>query len=159
MYFTDKIYNFLIHPQWDNIGSPTLYINILFAHYEKQFAVIELFGEWNDAIHNDIMYLKRDIIDLMIPQGITKFLLIGENVLNYHRSESDYYEEWYDDIKENGGWTFALGFLPHVIQEMRKGQIDYYFHLDEEHESFNWRNQNPYQLHKIIESFIPKSIE
>ena len=27
--FTDRIYNFLIHPQWDNIGSRTLFAKIL----------------------------------------------------------------------------------------------------------------------------------
>ena len=36
-----------------------------------------MMGEWNDAIENDIMLLKRDFIDLMIEEGITKFILIG----------------------------------------------------------------------------------
>jgi len=63
MYFTDTIYNYVIHPQWDFIGSPTLYIKILFVDYEQGTAVIELLGEWNDAVHNDIMFLKREIAD------------------------------------------------------------------------------------------------
>ena len=84
--FTNTIYNYYIHPQWDHIGSETLYIKILFADYEEGFAFIELIGEWNDAINNDIMMLKRDIIDEMMYAGINKFVLIGENVLNFHYS-------------------------------------------------------------------------
>ena len=47
--------------QWDDFGSSTLYIKILFADYDGGFAIIELIGEWNDAINNDIMLLKRDM--------------------------------------------------------------------------------------------------
>ena len=39
-----------IHPQWDDIGSETLYAKILCAHYPNQYAIIELIGEWNDCI-------------------------------------------------------------------------------------------------------------
>ena len=31
--FSNKIYDFYIHPQWDNIGSQTLFVKLLFAHY------------------------------------------------------------------------------------------------------------------------------
>ena len=29
--FSETIYNFYIHPQWDFFGSPTLYLKIIFA--------------------------------------------------------------------------------------------------------------------------------
>ena len=74
--FTDHIYNYVIHPQWDSIGSPTLYIKILFVDYEECFAIIEMIGEWNDAIENDIMTFKRDIIEPIMSHGINKFILI-----------------------------------------------------------------------------------
>ena len=45
--------------------------------YEQQFAVIELLGEWNDAIENDIMTLRREVTDRMFMQGITHFVLIA----------------------------------------------------------------------------------
>ncbi|HVE60288.1 MAG TPA: hypothetical protein VNA26_00615, partial [Chitinophagaceae bacterium] len=45
--FTNSIYDHFIHPQWDDIGSPTLFMKIIFADYEEGFAVIELLGEWN----------------------------------------------------------------------------------------------------------------
>ena len=97
--YSNTVYNYYIHPLWDDIGSPTLYIKILFCDYEQEFAIIELLGEWNDAIHNDIMILKRDIIDELINEGIKKFILIGENVLNFHASDDCYYQEWLDDIE------------------------------------------------------------
>ena len=88
--FTQTVYNYYIHPQWDDFGSRTLYLKVLYADYAENFAIIELIGEWNDAIENDIMTLKRDVIDDMIFQHITKFILITENVLNFHNGEKDY---------------------------------------------------------------------
>ena len=100
--FSNTVYNYYIHPQWDDIDSRTLYIKILFVEYDYNFAIIELMGEWNDAIENDIQTLKRNIIDLLIARHIYKFILIGENILNFHSDDDSYYEEWYDDIKVDG---------------------------------------------------------
>ena len=60
-----KIYDHFIHPQWDSIGSQTLFIKIIWVDYEEESAIIEILGEWNDCLHNDIMRLKRDIIDCL----------------------------------------------------------------------------------------------
>ena len=60
-----KIYDHYIHPQWDSIGSQTLFIKIIWVDYEEESAIIELLGEWNDCLHNDIMRLKRDIVDCL----------------------------------------------------------------------------------------------
>ena len=46
-----KIYDHYIHPQWDSIGSQTLFIKILWVDYEEESAIIELLGEWNDCLH------------------------------------------------------------------------------------------------------------
>jgi hypothetical protein len=79
--FSQTVYNYYIHPQWDSFGSKTLYLKILFVAYESNFAIIELIGEWNDAIENDCMLLKRDLIDCLLPKGIYKFILIS--LFNY----------------------------------------------------------------------------
>ncbi len=71
--FTKTVYNYYIHPQWDEFGSGTLYIKILMIDYSSSYAIIEMLGEWNDAIENDIMTLKRDVIDKLIREGITKY--------------------------------------------------------------------------------------
>ena len=154
--YRNTIYNYYIHPQWDFIGSPTLYIKILFADYHSGYAIIELIGEWNDAINNDIMYLKREIIDVLLKNGINKFILIGENVLNFHSSDDCYYEEWYDDIKDEDGWVVALNFREHIIEEIRSTKIHYYLHCSEKYSDLKWRKLEPEDLFSIIETNIFK---
>jgi hypothetical protein len=61
--YTNQVYNYLLHPQWDEFGSSTLYLKILYVDYKEGFAIIEMIGEWNDAINNDIMFLKRDVVE------------------------------------------------------------------------------------------------
>lgn len=150
--FSNQIYNYLIHPQWDEFGSPTLYLKILFAEYQKGFAVIELLGEWNDAIQNDIMFLKREVVEPLNQNGIFKFILIGENVLNFHSSDDSYYEEWFQDVED--GWIAAINFQEHVLQEFRDANIDYYVNFGGELDAFNWRKFNPMQLYSEVENVM-----
>ncbi|MFP5471761.1 MAG: hypothetical protein ACLGGV_09205, partial [Bacteroidia bacterium] len=126
-FYTDKIYNHYIHPQWDSIGSSTLFLKLLYTDYEDGFAIIELIGEWNDLLYNDIMFLKRDFIDFLTHEGISKFILIGENILNFHSSDECYYEEWYEDVED--GWIALLNFRTHVLEDLRRSNIDSYFVL------------------------------
>ena len=154
--FTDQIYNFYIHPQWDNIGSPTLFIKILFTDYDEGYTIIELIGEWNDAINNDIMTLKRDIIELLDHEGINKYLLIGENVLNFHSSDDCYYEEWFDDVED--GWIALINFREHVIDEFKEANIDNYFVLGGDLQEISWRTYRPIQFYQKIESYVQKRL-
>ncbi len=155
--YSNTIYNYYIHPQWDDIGSETLYIKVLFSDYEEKFVIIELIGEWNDAINNDIMLFKRDIIDELIFAGINKFILIGENVLNFHHSDECYYEEWFDDIGEDG-WIVFLNFREHVLKEFKKANIDYYFLAEGELSDFNWRKFSPGQVFGNLLKVISKRL-
>ncbi|HEY4797760.1 MAG TPA: hypothetical protein VII99_01670 [Bacteroidia bacterium] len=156
--FTNSIYGYYIHPQWDEIGSPTLFIKILFADYDDRLAVLEMIGEWNDCIYNDIMFLKRDIIDELISEGINKFILIGENVLNFHYSDESYYEEWADDISAGGGWTAFLGFREHVLEEFDKINIGQFFLCNEEVNDIKWRMLTPLQLFQLVERSVTKRL-
>lgn len=154
--FNNSVYNFYIHPQWDSIGSPTLFIKILFTDYESGFVIIELLGEWNDAIENDIMILKRDIIEPIMEQGITKFILIGENVLNFHYSDECYYEEWFDEVED--GWIAMVNFHEHVISEFERANIDHYFLMGGELEEIEWRTYLPQQFFDKVNSLVNKRI-
>jgi hypothetical protein len=118
--------------------------------------VIELLGEWNDAIHNDVMYLKRNIIEHLMSHGIDKFILIGENVLNYHSSDDDYYQEWFEDIEK--GWIVAINFRDHVIREFEKANIDYYIAFGGKLNSLDWRVYSPYQLFEKVTSLLMKRL-
>lgn len=154
--FTDRIYNFLIHPQWDNIGSRTLFTKILFSDYEEGFAILEFIGEWNDAIENDIMTLKRNVIEEMMQHGITKFILIGENVLNFHYSDDCYYEEWFDEVED--GWIALVNFHDHVISEFEKARVDHYFVMGGDLEDIEWRTSTPSQLYERVEELVQRRI-
>jgi hypothetical protein len=154
--YTNTIYNYYIHPQWDDFGSATLYMKVLFVDYDKGFAIIEFIGEWNDCINNDIMTLKRDIIDPMIGQGIDKFVLIGENVLNFHASDDCYYQEWFEDIGD--GWVVALNFREHVLSEFSRNNLDYYFIYGGELNEMSWRVFNPQQLLGKVEQVISRRL-
>ena len=155
-HYNNKIYNHLIHPQWDEFGSSTLYIKILYADYEAGYVIIEMIGEWNDAINNDIMFLKRDIVETLLDEGIDKFILIGENVLNFHSSDDSYYEEWFQEVEE--GWITFINFREHVLQEFRAGNIDYYINFGGDLDRLKWRKLAPYQLFQQVEDLISRRI-
>jgi hypothetical protein len=154
--FTNQVYNYLIHPQWDDFGSSTLYMKIIFADYDLKFCVIELLGEWNDALNNDIMILKRDVVEELQLNGIKHFILIGENVLNFHYSDDSYYEEWFEEVEE--GWIALVNFMPHVLAEMKKARIDWYLHWGGQLDELAWRTHAPAQLFKVVDDIIKKRI-
>lgn len=158
-YFENNIYDHLIHPQWDPIGSPTLFIKILYADYNEGMGIIEMIGEWNDCIHNDIMYLKRDIVEKMMAQGISKFILIGENVLNFHSSEDCYYEEWFDEVEDQEGWIALMNFREHVVQEFIDADLDNFFVLGGKLHDLTWRTYQPLQLYKKVEGYVMKRFD
>ena len=150
-HYSQTIYNYYIHPQWDDIGSSTLYIKILFVDYEVGFTIIEMIGEWNDAIENDIMTLKRDIIDQMIAHGIHKFILIAENVLNFHSSDDCYYEEWVDDVVEEGGWVSIIGMPEQSRYDFTRAGIDRYVQLID---LPDWRPFTPGNLFTKVDNLL-----
>lgn len=152
MYFTNKIYNHVIHPQWDEFGSDTLFLKILYADYDDGFAIIEFIGEWNDCLYNDIMILKREIIDILMSEGIRHYILIGENVLNFHASDDAYYEEWLEDSE--GGWVAMINMHPHVIGEMKAYRLHHYIHFDGLLNNISWRNMKPTDLFLFINKLI-----
>lgn len=156
--FNNAVYNHYIHPQWDDMGSSTLFIRIIFCDYEKNYALIELIGEWNDLLHNDIMIFKRDVIDLLIGEGISKFIILGEHVMNFHASDDCYYEEWFDDVNENDGWIAFLDFRDHVLREMNHQNIDHYVLTGGELDELNWRKMLPEQVFSTIENVFQKRI-
>ncbi|TVR38303.1 MAG: hypothetical protein EA392_10445 [Cryomorphaceae bacterium] len=153
--YTDHIYDHYIHPQWDNMGSPSLFIKLLFADYDEGFCIIEMIGEWNDCLHNDIMTLKRDIIEHLQYEGIHKFILIGENVLNFHASDDCYYEEWFEEVSEEDGWICLLNFRDFVLAEMSSAGIDQYMAMGGSFNTFNnWRTFRPLPLYQKIEQLF-----
>ena len=154
--FTQTVYNYYIHPQWDEFGSRTLYMKVLMADYDEKYAIIELIGEWNDAIENDIMTLKREVIDIFEQQGINKFILIAENVLNFHSGDKDYYEEWYEETSDEHGWIVILNMPEATQYDFKKAKLNRYVELMD---FPNWRTLQPQHLFQVINDTIMKRLD
>lgn len=141
--FTEKIYNYFIHPQWDDFGSATLYMKVIYVDYDEGIAMIELIGEWNDALGNDIMFMKREIADILMDKGVYKFILLCDNVLNFHYGDDAYYEEWYEDVSDEVGWVCLVNLFEHVQDEMEKIRLQHYVNFGSHLNDLNWRLDDP----------------
>ena len=120
-----------------------------------------MIGEWNDLLGNDIMFLKRDHLEPMMAQGIHKFILIGENVLNFHSSDDEYYNEWFEEVNEADGWIALLNFRAHVLEDFQRANIDQYFLLGGQLNALQWRTTAPGQPDRVASethTVVPKCL-
>lgn len=152
--FPNRVYNYLIHPQWDEFGAETLYLKLIWTDYDRHYAIVEMIGEWNDAVHNDIMHLKREFLDHLIGNGIRHFIFIMEGVLNFHSAETDYYEEWMEEIQDEGGWAALLNVHDHAADEMALSGLDNYLHFGHHLNGLTWQPQKPERIFEVIEGLI-----
>ncbi len=154
--YSQTLYNYYIHPQWDDFGSRTLYMKVLNVDYDQHYAIIELLGEWNDAIENDIMTLRRNITDQLFRQGIIKFILITENVLNFHSSDDSYYEEWREQLEDEHGWVVILDMPEQSKYDFKKARLTNYIELMELPQ---WRTLKPEFVFQLIDNEKMKRLE
>ncbi|NCW88785.1 MAG: hypothetical protein EBV71_07875, partial [Chitinophagia bacterium] len=80
-------------------------------------------------------------------EGICFFILIAENVLNYHYDSSDYYEEWSEDVEDRGGWVVCLNLPPQTLREFQQHRLNRYLSLQD---LPDWRIYKPYHLFKKL---------
>lgn len=161
--YSENIYGYYIDPAWDFMGSETLYIKLIFVDYDLGFAVIEMLGEWNDAINNDIMQFKRNILEHMMDFGISKFVLIGENIMDFHGSDDCYYEEWFEEVDDarpelGGGWIAGVNFREHVENEMKRYNIDNYINMSGSLQLDKWRTLPPLKFYELINGLIMRRL-
>jgi hypothetical protein len=130
-------------------------MKVLLADYEEKYVIIELIGEWNDAIENDIMSLKREVADKFMLEGIFKFILIAENVLNFHSGDKDYYEEWYEEAEEHNGWVVCLNMPEQTQYDFRRAKLNRYIGLIEQPD---WRIYKPFHLFKFVSGLQEKRL-
>lgn len=153
--YSQTLYNYYIHPQWDDFGSRTLYLKLLYVDYDLHFCIIELLGEWNDAIENDIMTLRREITDELYSQGITKFIMVAENVLNFHSSDDSYYEEWREQLEDERGWVTILNMPQQSKYDFTRARLTNYVELLEMEQ---WRTLKPEIIFQAIDSEMGKRL-
>jgi hypothetical protein len=153
-YFTQKVYNYYVHPQWDAFGSNTLYCKILFVDYEESYAIIEFIGEWNDCLYGDIEAFKRSVINHLIDKGVCFFILICENVYNFHGDDDSYYEEWWEDICDEGGWICMINTEKHLNDELNATHIYRYIHYGPSLSHFVWRPHKPEWVFQKVQNHL-----
>ena len=154
--FYQTVYNYYIHPQWDEFGSRTFYLKVLLADYEGKYAVIEMIGEWNDDIENDIMELKREVLEKFMTEGIFKFILVGENVLNYHSDGKEYYEELHEEVTAEHGWVVCLNMPEQTQYDFKHARLNQFVELLE---LDNWRTYKPFHLFKKIDAELKARLD
>jgi hypothetical protein len=126
-------------------------MKILLVDYDQAYAIIELMGEWNDAIENDIMTLRRNITDKLYAQGIYKFVLIAENVLNFHSSDDSYYEEWNEQVRDDGGWIVVLEMPRQSQHDFKRTRLTNYVGLLDLPQ---WRTMKPELLFNQVDNWM-----
>jgi hypothetical protein len=154
--YSETIYGYYIDPAWDYMGSETLYMKILYTDYQAGYSILEFIGEWNDTINNDIMHLKRNVIELLLHEGINKFILIGENVMNFHGSDDCYYEEWFEEVED--GLIAAVSFPEFVQEEFRKYNLDNYVNMGGTLQINQWRTMHPASFYHMVSQLIQRRL-
>ena len=101
------------------------------------------------------MTLKRDVIDHLIAHNIYKFILVGENILNFHSSDDCYYEEWSEDLEERGGWVCMIGLPEQSRYDFTRAGINRYVHLLD---IPDWRPFTPGNLYQKVDNLIMKQL-
>lgn len=149
-FFYDRsVYNYLAHPLWDHIESESLLIKILYADYDRGFAVIELFGVWNDLFENDFKLLCENCLDILVDNGINKLIFIAENILSIYVDEDDYYQALHENIED--GWLCLIRPREHVREDLLEYHLDQYFFWSEQLDQIQWRKLKPWQLFLRVE--------
>lgn len=139
------------HPLWDDIGSESLLVKILYADYQLGYAIIELFGEWNDLFDNDFKLLAENCLTYLIDHGIRRFIMVCENVFHVYPDSDDYYQAMYEELDDDG-WMCILRAREEVWEEMNEYQVAHYFYQSPLLDELPWRKLKPYQLFHLVET-------
>jgi hypothetical protein len=102
------------------------------------------------------MELKREVIDVFFYEGITKFIFIAENVLNFHSGDKDYYQEWFEEVTDENGWIVVLNMPEQTQYDFKRAKLNRYLELME---LPNWRTYKPFHLFKKIDEEMRKRLE
>jgi hypothetical protein len=76
--------------------------------------------------------------------------------MNFHSSDDCYYEEWWEDIRDDGGWIVSLNMPEQTRQEFVRAHLDNYVHLLE---NDKWRTYQPQHLYNMIDNVMMRRLE
>lgn len=148
--YNRHIYTFEAHPLWDTIESESLLVKILYAQYDDGYAILELLGEWNDLHDNDFRLLWENCLHPLVVSGISRFILICENVFHIYPDADDYYQQATEALEDDEGWICLLRARPHVLQEMEAYGIGQYLFYSPHLEALRWRKLKPWEVYTQV---------
>ena len=102
------------------------------------------------------MMLRRDITDQMFKQGITKFILIAENVLNFHSSDDSYYEEWREQLEDEGGWVVIIDMPQQSQYDFKRSRLTNYVALLDFPQ---WRTLKPELVFQQVDNWMMRQLK
>jgi hypothetical protein len=101
------------------------------------------------------MFLKRNLVDPLMDEGVSRFAFFCENVLNFHASiDDDYYAEWNEALTEMEGWGMLVNIRPQVEEELHTAHLDQYLFFGEAYNDIIWRNQKPAVVAQLLETIL-----
>jgi hypothetical protein len=80
------------------------------------------------------------VINPLLEVGISKFIFITENVLNFHSGDYEYYEEWRDEISEDAGFIVWLNLPEQSQYDFNRSKIKQFVQI---FEILDWRTGKP----------------
>ena len=86
----------------------------------------------------------------------TAHIYLRIQVLNFHSSDKEYYQEWYDEVSEANGWIISLNMPESTQYDFKKARIINYISFIEEEK---WRVYNPMHLFEKIDNEMGRRIE
>lgn len=156
-FYDRQIYEYLAHPQWDTIESESLLVKILYADYETGYAIIELIGEWNDLYEHDFRLLCVNCLTYLADAGVSRFILISENVFNVYLQDDDYYAAMTEELED--GWICLFRARPHVLDEFQRYGLGAYLYWNMEFDAVVWRKMMPWNMYRLIQNRIGHSLK
>ena len=74
--------------------------------------------------------------------------------MNFHSDDDCYYEEWYDDVKDEDGWVCFINTREHVLAEMNSVHLKNYVMLGDEYNEILWQKLKPRGVYEHIQTIM-----
>jgi hypothetical protein len=82
--------------------------------------------------------------------------LIAENVLNFHSSDDSYYENWREEVSEEGGWIAILNMPEQSQYDFKRARLTHYVQLMELEQ---WRTMKPEGVFQQVDNSIMRLLD
>jgi MFS superfamily sulfate permease-like transporter len=102
------------------------------------------------------MILRREVTDKLFARGITKFILIAENVLNFHSSDDSYYENWREEVADEGGWVVILNMPQQSQYDFKRARLTNYVQLMDFEQ---WRTLKPELVFQQVDNTVMRLLD